>query len=283
MATPLAIVSDSTADIPAPLAEERQIHIAPMHIVWEGRDYLDHIDMSAEEFYARLVSTRIMPTTSQPSLNEYAEAFQQARDATDAEAVVVMTISSKLSGSFNAACEAAKMVDFPVIPVDTFTGSIAHGLAALRLADIRDAGVPLEQAIAFANTIASKTKMIFALDTLEYLYRSGRVSNMQRILGQALQIKPLLHVKDGGISMLEQVRTRKNMMKCLIKVFEQALDRSKPAYIGVLHGGAADDVQVLINQIKQRCQPKSLIVNTVCAPVGVHTGPGALGFAILQE
>ena len=282
MAGPIAIVTDSTADIPAPLAAERRIHVVPMHILWEGRDLRDRIDIDSEVFYTRLVKTRELPTTSQPSPVEFADAFQRARDETDAEAVIALTISSKLSGSYNAALEAIKLVDFPAFVVDTLTGSLAHGLAVLALADARDAGISPEKAADFARQAAARTKMIFALDTLEFLYRSGRISNLRRWIGTALRIKPILHVKDGGIALLEQAHTRRRMLCRLIEIFEQVVDPAKPLHMGVLHGNAIDDMQAFLAEITARWKPARLIQSTVCASIGVHTGPGSLGFAIFQ-
>ncbi len=282
MTTHIAVMTDSTADLPTDLAAQRQICSAPMHIVWEGCDYRDRIDIDPESFYARLVTAREMPTTSQPSLPELVNAYEQARQETGASAVFILTLSSKLSGVYNAAYQAAKLVDFPVHVIDTQTGSIAAGLAALGLADARDAGINVADAVVLARELVQRTKMIFALDTLEYLYRSGRVSSLQRLLGNALRIKPVLHVKDGGIALLEQVRTRQRMLQRLREILDEVIDRSKPIRVGVLHGMVPDDMQAFVDDILRTYNPEVLVQNTVCAPIAVHTGPGSLGFALLQ-
>ncbi|GAB4573560.1 MAG: DegV family protein [Anaerolineae bacterium] len=278
-----AIVTESTADIPPDIAAERQIFTTPMHIYWDGQDLRDGVDIDPVAFYERLATSRSHPTTSQPTLPEFAEIFQKARDVTGAAAVIVMTMSAKLSGTFNAACQAARMMDFPVYPIDSRTGSLAHGLAALALADARDEGIGIQEALRLAQELAAKTRMIFALDTLEYLYRSGRVSNLQRVLGAALQIKPILHVQDGGITLFEQVRTRRRQIKRLFNIFEECVDASRPLHVGVLHGNSFEEMQAFVSEIVSRFNPARLVTNTVCPPVGVHTGPGSLGFAILQR
>lgn len=278
-----AIVTESTADIPPAIAAERQIFTAPMHIYWDGKDLRDGIDIDPIAFYERLVTSRTHPTTSQPSIPEFIETIERARQATRAAAVVVLTMSARLSGTYNAACQAAKQLNFPVLPVDTRTGSLAHGLTALALADARDDGMGAEEGAKLAQRLADRTKMIFALDTLEYLYRSGRVSNLQRLLGAALQIKPILHVQDGGITLLEQVRTRRRQIGRLLKILEELVDPSAPLRIGILHGNSFDEMQEFVDAVKQKWDPIQLVTNTVCAPVGVHTGPGSLGFALLQE
>lgn len=283
MSPQFAIVTESTADIPADIAAERQIVMTPMHICWDGQDLRDGVDIDPITFYKRLSTSRSHPTTSQPTVPEFEEAFRKARELTQAAAVVVLTMSAQLSGTYNAACQAAKRVNFPVFVVDSRTGSLAHGLTALALADGRDKGMDAEEGAGLAQRIAAQTRMVFALDTLEYLYRSGRVSNLQRILGAALQIKPILHVQEGGITLFEQVRTRRRQIKRLLGIFDELVDPSRPLRVGVLHGNSFGEMQEFVDAIKARWNPVQLITNTVCAPVGVHTGPGSLGFAILQD
>lgn len=278
-----AIVTESTADIPPELAVERQILTTPMHIHWNGQDLRDGIDIDPVTFYERLVTSPTHPTTSQPTIPEFIETFERARQVTKAAAVIVLTMSARLSGTYNAACQAAREVSFPVFALDTRTGSLAHGLTALALADARDEGISPEDGIRLAERLAARTRMIFALDTLEYLYRSGRVNNLQRLLGAALQIKPILHVQDGGITMYEQVRTRRRQIARLLKILEELVDSTRPLRIGVLHGNAFEEMQEFVGEVKRRWNPIQLVTNTVCPPVGVHTGPGSLGFALLQE
>lgn len=282
MAVRTAILTDSTADIPPALAQERHIYVVPMQIIWQGETLRDGIDIDAQQFYRRLATTRELPTTSQPAPSTLAEAYRRARDETGAEGVIMLTISARLSGSYNAALEATKMVDFPAHAVDTRTGSIAHGLVALALADARDEGIAPGDAFELAQQLAARTKMIFALDTLEYLHRSGRIDNLRRLIGTALRIKPILHVKDGGIALLEQVRTRKHMLRRLSEIFDEAVDRTRPLRVGVLHGNALEDMQMLVEKIRARWSPLQLVEGTVGVSVGVHTGPGSLGFGILQ-
>jgi DegV family protein with EDD domain len=277
-----AIVTESTADIPPSLAAERQIFTTPMHIYWDGVDLRDGVDIDPIAFYERLTTSRSHPTTSQPTLPEFAETFQRAREVTGAAAAIVLTMSAKLSGTYNAACQAAEMVGFPVYPVDSRTGSLAHGLAALALADARDQGISEQEGVSLAHQLAARTKMVFALDTLEYLYRSGRVSNLKRLLGTALQIKPILHVQDGGITLLEQVRTRQRQIRRLFQLFEEMVDATQPLRVGILHGNSFDEMNEFVTRVTNHFNPIQLVTNTVCAPVGVHTGPGSLGFAILQ-
>ncbi len=173
MTVNFAIVTDSTSDLPAELARERQVYIAPLHILW-GRDhFVDGVTITAQEFYARLANDSEMPTSSQPSPKELADIYKQAVKETGAPAIIVLTISAELSGTFSSAQMAANMVDFPVEIIDLRTVSIASGLGALRLAEARDSGMSLEQACALARSYANRTQLYFIVDTLEYLHRAA--------------------------------------------------------------------------------------------------------------
>ncbi|MBN1966802.1 MAG: DegV family protein [Anaerolineae bacterium] len=278
----VALVTDSTADMPLDLAAERGVHVAPMHVIWDGQDLRDRIDLDSAAFYARLAQSRTLPTTSPPSAQEFADIFQRARDASNAEAVLAFTISSQLSSSYHVAQQAARLVDFPVHAIDTRTGSIAHGLVVLAAADARDRGGGPEEVLRLALDAIMRTQMIFALDTLTYLHRSGRVSGLQRFIGGALQIKPILHVVAGGIALRERVRTRTRLLARLREIFDEVATRDRPLRIGVLHGAAADDLRAFVASLWAAWSPELLVEGTVGASVGIHTGPGSLGFAILQ-
>jgi len=278
-----ALVTDSTSDLPASLAEERRIYVVPMHIMWGERENLrDGIDLPHGAIYERLAREREMPTTSQPSPAEYVDAFRRAREASDAEAVIAMTMSSELSGSYFSAMQASRMVDFPAYAVDSRTGSMALGLAALAVAEARDAGVSVEAALTLAQESAARTHMIFLLDTLEYLYRSGRVDGWKRMLSDVLRIKPLLHVRNGRIDPLEVVRTRRRALERLLQLFGELVDRSKSLRVGVLHGNAPQDLEAFVAEIKARWNPAFLMQGVVSSGIAVHTGPRSLGFAMLQ-
>jgi len=277
-----AIVTDSTSDLPAELARARQIYIAPLHILW-GRDhFVDGVTITAQEFYARLANDSEMPTSSQPSPKEFADIYKQAVKEPGAPAVIVLTISAELSGTFSSAQMAANMVDFPVEIIDLRTASIATGLAVLKLAEARDSGMPLEQACALARSYANRTQLYFIVDTLEYLHRGGRIGGARRLLGTALNIKPLLHVEHGKIEAKESVRTRKRALSRLQEIYGEANDPGRPAHVGIIHANALSDAEALASAIRAIREPDSHLITQISAVISVHTGPGAVGFAVLQ-
>lgn len=282
MKSPIAIVTDSTSDIPHELAAERQIYIAPIHIQWGDKSYRDGIDMSREEFYRRLPVDPIHPSTSQPSPQEFADLFQKARDETDAEAVVAITISKDLSGTHNAAQQALKLVDFPVHLIDSRTTSGALGLHTLAVADQRDAGAPIEEVIARAREYVLRTRATLTIDTLEFLYRSGRVSAARRWIGTLLQIKPILHVKDGKLEALEAVRTRTTALRRMMDLFNSWVDPERPLSIAILYGDTPDVADAYEEELRERWDPRFIMKVIASSAVGVHTGPGAMGLTLFQ-
>jgi DegV family protein with EDD domain len=278
----IALVTDSTCDLPVALAEDRQFYIASLHIMWGQDNLKDRIDIVPEQFFERLAGDSELPTTSQPTPAAFADLYQQAIDETGAEAVLAMTISSDLSGTYASAQQAAKMVDFPVETVDLRTASIATSLSLLRIADLRDQGASLAEATALAQSYATRTKLVFFVDTLEYLHKGGRIGGARRLLGTALNIKPVLHIVNGQIEARESVRTRKRAMNRLIDIFGTEIDPDQPLHVGILHGQAKDDAHRLEEVIQKRWQPDSVLVSEIGSVIGVHTGPGPVGFAILQ-
>ncbi|GAB4573562.1 MAG: DegV family protein [Anaerolineae bacterium] len=282
MSSRVALVLDSTSDIPESIATERQIYVIPLHIIW-GKDTLrDRVDITPAQFYDRLRQDPVLPTTSQPTPSEFAAIYRQAVEETGADSVLTLTISSDLSGTYASAVQAVKMVDFPVQVVDLRSASMATTIPALQVKDALDAGATLQEAAKLAHSLAGRTNLFFTLNTLEYLHKGGRIGGAQRLIGTALNIKPILTVIDGKVEAKESIRTRKRALSRLLDILEEVVDPSKPMQIGILHGQAPEDASWLEDEIRRRYSPERLFKTQVGAVIGVHTGPGAVGFAVTQ-
>ena len=212
----VAIVTDSTSDIPISIAKERRITIVPLHIQWGNESLTDGVDITPAVFYERLPTATVMPTTSQPSAGEFVEKFKQAREQEGADGIVCITLSKAVSGTYASAEAAIGMVDFPVKLVDSRTASLALGYTAMAAADARDQGKSMDEIASIADAAAKRTAILFTCNTLEYLHRGGRIGGAKRFIGTALNIKPILHVKDGQVAALESVRTRKKAVQRLV-------------------------------------------------------------------
>ncbi|MBN2470815.1 MAG: DegV family protein [Anaerolineae bacterium] len=282
MTSRIALVLDSTSDIPAEIAAQHQIAVAPLHIIW-GKDVLrDGIDIIPAEFYTRLANDPELPTTSQPTPAEFARLYKQVIEDTGAESILTLTISADLSGTYTSAVQAKNMVDFPVSVVDMRSVSLGITLPALMVKDALEKGASLEEATTLAGELAARTDLYFTLNTLEYLHKGGRIGGAQRLIGSAFNIKPLLTLVNGKVEPKESIRTRKRALNRLIDLLAERIDESQPFSIGILHGEAPDEAAWLEAEIQQRWQPERLFKTQVGAVIGVHTGPGAVGFAVTQ-
>ena len=274
----IAIVTDSTCDLSPDIAAARGFEIVPLHILWGTRSYTDGVDMTAEMFYERLARDPELPKTSQASPGEIVDKFHQALDKQKADAVVCITLGRHLSGTYASAEAARGLVNFPVELVDTRMVSLALGFIVLAAVDVRDQGGSLEDVVLAAQRAADHSQFIFTLNTLEYLYRGGRIGGARRFIGTALSIKPVLHLKDGEADVLESIRTRRRAVARLVELAAQYKDR-RPLSLGVVHSGAPELADVS-QEMQAILKPDYFLQTLVCPPIGVHAGPGAIGFAV---
>ncbi len=283
MSGKIALVTDSTCDLPPALAAAHAIHIIPQIVIWEGRAYHDGIDLTNNEFYRRLADAAELPQTAPPTPQECAAVFEEARRAAQAEQVVVLLISSKLSGSFVNAQAGARLVDFPVFLQDTQTASIALGFAALAAAAARDAGADVEAVLDAARQARRRTRLYFTVDTLDFLYRGGRIGGARHLIGKALGIKPILTVDDGQVEAAETVRTRARAVTRMLELVTQDVPSGAKVQVAVINGDAEEEALTLIAPVRKQLNPTRLIESSICAALGVHTGPGTLGVSVWWE
>lgn len=279
MSGKVALVTDSTADLPSALAEAKGIHIVPQIVIWEGTAYRDGVDLTNNEFYWRLGEASELPQTAPPSAEDFAAGFEAARRQAHADQVVALVISSKLSQSFVSAQAGARMVDFPVYLQDTQTVTVGLGFAALAAAAARDAGATVEGILAAARQARRQTSMYFTLDTLDFLYRGGRIGGARHLLGTALNLKPILTVTDGQVEAAENVRNRDRAVTRMLDLIEQSIPQGAGVQIAVINGHAEEEALELLTPVRRQFNPVNVIESNICAALGVHTGPGALGLA----
>lgn len=273
-----AIVTDSTCDLPAELIAQHHIEVVCQHILWGGQSYKDGIDIGGASFYERLAREPELPKTSQPSPNEFADAYRRARENNNADSVVCITISKHLSGTYNSAEAGRALVDFPVVVIDSRNVTMALGLIVLAAAEASQRGASADEIVQVANQAADKAHVFFAVNVLEFLHRGGRIGNAQRLIGTALSIKPILTVRDGKVHSAETVRTRKRALARMVDLARCVESGTVQASVIV---GGADDADALANDVQLALSPVRLLRATLCTTLGVHTGPGVVGVAVL--
>jgi DegV family protein with EDD domain len=272
----IALVSDSTADIPPALRDQFNIHIIPQLITWGEETFIDGVDLTTEAFYRRLRTDSDYPQTAQPLAQGIVELFD--RLAVDHEAIVAPVVSADVSGTVNAINTALKLKD-PGIPVHLLdTRCISLGLAyiVLRAAEIREQGGGVEAMLDAAKNMMGRIGIVFTVDNLDALHRGGRIGGATKLLGTALQIKPTLTWEDGHVEPLGRVRTRKKALTCLVQEVQARLDSNQPRVIGVAHADCADEAQLVAAQLQESLSPRMLLVTPITPSIGVHGGTGVI-------
>ncbi len=276
----VALVTDSTSNIPPVVAAERRIYVAPLYVLWGEDSYKDGIDLKEPELFQRMRESTVAPKTSQVSVQDFVSLFEHVQRTEGADEIVCAVISNDLSGTYASAIQAAEQVQVRVHVIDTRQTSWALGFSVLAGADARDAGASSDKILQVIQASAKNSCLLFTVETLEYLRRGGRIGHASYLLGSALNIKPVLELKDGVIHAADKVRTRKRAAEHLIKLAEQHAAGRPVKRLGVIHAEAEDEAQKLLEDAAAQFSPHETFMNYVAAVLGVHIGPGALGLIV---
>jgi DegV family protein with EDD domain len=279
----IAILTDSTANLPVEWIEQYNIQVIPLTIHWGSETYLDGIDLTPNEFYKRLAYRKFLPTTSQPSSQDFLKAFESLADA-GAAGIVVPLISSGISGTVDSARTAAcQFTRVPVEIIDTRITSMGQVMIILAAARAARLGASLKEVKRVADEVVERLHVFFAVDTLEFLHRGGRINGASRYLGTVLEIKPILFFNsEGKIDALERVRTKKKALQRLIALAEQHA-HGCPVHVGIVHANAPQAAQGFRNEVEKRLNCNEILTTEFSPVIGVHVGPGTIGIAFYAE
>jgi DegV family protein with EDD domain len=272
------VVTDSTAYIPSELIVKHGLRVVPLSVVWGNEVLQDGVDILPPQFYARLKTAKVMPSTSQTTPDEFKKLFKPILDAGDS--ILAVLISSKLSGTVDSAVQARE--EFPknrIEIIDTQTTAMALGFCALAAARAVQGGAELAEAAGVARKAMECSGEIFVVDTLEFLRRGGRIGGAAAFLGTALNMKPLLTVQDGKVAALGKVRTKKKATEHMLDLIEQRIGSRRPLRIGTLQAAAEAEALALLEMAKQRFHPEETVLSEVSPVIGTHVGPGTIGLA----
>lgn len=271
----VAIVTDSTSNLPDDYIREHGIRVVPLLVIWEGVTYRDGIDMYPAAFYERLATSRTLPTTSQPSAGAFVEAFQEAGKVS--RDIVAVHISELLSGTIASAKAAAEMLpDLNIHIVDSRSASMGLGFCVMEAVRAAEAGASAQEVAEAVRRLVPRIQVLLTPATLEFLYRGGRIGGAAHLIGTALDIKPILALINGRVEPVERVRTRRKALDRLAElVAQRAGDR--PTHLAVLHTGPMEEAAELRQRLKQRlhCVEDYFLIGP--PTIGAHTGPGTVG------
>ena len=280
----IAVVTDSTAYIPEEALDGLSIPVIPLWLIWGDEHFRDGVDIDPPTFYRRLQKAKTLPTTSQPSAGEFVEFFRRVAAESNTDTIVGVYISSGLSGTIpSAEIAKAQLPELNITTIDSLGASMSLGFVALAAARAATTGKPLNEVIAAAEEVRDQVHILFAVDTLEYLHRGGRIGGAKRLLGTALKIKPLLHLEGGHIEPLAQVRTKRKAIAQMLDIVEERLGGRQMGEVSILEAGNPEEGKVVAQQVKERFGISTVYHAMVSPAIGTHVGPGTVGIAFYAE
>ena len=276
----LALLTDTTATIPMDLIEEYPISEVPQVLIFGEEVLEDRVDIQPTQFYEPLETDPLHPTTSQVTPASFEKVFGKLVE--DGYDILAVLVSPKLSGTVESAKQVKAM--HPDAAIEIFNSeSVAMGLGwqALTAARAAKDGATLAECKEVAEKAKPLTGVVFAVDTLEYLHRGGRIGGGAKFLGTALNFKPILEIRDGGVESVERVRTRKKSLARVIRLVEERIAGRTPLHLATLHAKAEEDARWLLDVGCAHLNPDEKIYAEVSPVVGTHGGPGVVGLAYL--
>jgi DegV family protein with EDD domain len=276
----VAVVTDSTAGIPLENFDQYPLWEAPSVLIFGEETLEDRVDIQPSEFYERLETDPIHPTTSQVTPAYFKKLFGELLD--DGYDILGVFVSPKLSGTVDSANQVKGM--YPDAAIEVFNSeSVAMGLGwqALMAARAAKEGASLAECKEVVEKAKPLTGVVFAVETLEYLHRGGRIGGGAKFLGTALNFKPILEIRDGAIDSVERVRTRKKSLARVIRLIEERIDGRQPLHLATLHAKAEEDARWLLDVGCAHLNPDEKMYAEVSPAVGTHAGPGVVGLAYL--
>ena len=276
----IKVVTDSTSDLPADVAESLGIEVVPLNIHFGPDAYKDRVNLMPDTFYDKLINGNVLPTTSQPSVGEFIEVYE--RLGSDADGIVSVHLSEKLSGTMNSARLASQQAkaECPIEVVDTFQVSMGVGICAMEAAEAANSGGDMNQVKLSARNAVTRSQCFFMLETLEFLQKGGRIGKAQALIGNLLKIRPMLMLQEGEVHPLGRERTRR---KGIAKLVDTVKELAPISGLAVMYSTGQDEAQTLAQNVSKFMiegrEPMMLQIGPV---IGTYAGPDTLGIALIS-
>lgn len=275
------ILTDSTADLPAEVAQELGITVVPLKVFFGDDAYLDGVELDNAGFYQKLAACKDLPSTSQPAPADFQEAFLRLIDE-GADAILAITVSSKLSGTYQSACTARDALEsartVPIEILDSRSVSVGMNYAIQKAARMARDGKSLEELKAYVEDTLARSNILAVLDTLEYVRRGGRIGAASAMLGNMLSFKPIISLKDGEVVPVERPRSRG---KAYARVAQMLAEMGTLEYVAIAESNA--EVGQQLGEALKEVYRGELPIYRLGAVLGTHTGPGTAAIAVVTE
>ena len=275
----LRIVTDGAADMPTGWEKEYDIQVIPINIQFGEKTYLQGVDLSNEGFYRLVEESGKIPKTSQPSPFQFKEFYERVANAGDT--ILSMHVTSKLSGTFESAVSAARELAgrFNIIPIDSASGSAALGMMCREARRMERAGSTAEQIVMRMYQIRKSVQIVLTMDKLDYARMSGRVGTLQAALASALNVKPIIVLKEGMLDMAERVRTRSKAIDRVLEMLKARFEK-EPVNVAAVHARDPESAQALYERAGKVFNTRQHIITELSVAVAANLGPGTVGLII---
>ncbi len=278
----IRIVIDSTADVTQEIIEKHNLKMVPLTVNFGNESYLDKVELTTSMFFDKLTESEKSPTTSQPSPGDFVEAFSEI--LIEGDQILGIFLASELSGTYDSARMAKDMVGSDNIKIidskSVCLGTFSLILEAIELVNQKKS---IDEIVEELENVKDKIVAVAGLDTLKYLEKGGRLSKSQAVIGSLLNIKPIIGIKDGAVSVIDKVRGKNKT----IKWFEEWIEKNNfdlsDKTVLLFHGQSYDQLQVLRKTIEEKYKIKNIIEQEIGAVIGTHAGPGVLGIGFLNK
>ena len=279
----IKVVTDSTCDLPPELVQRWDITVLPCYVHFGDDVYRDGLDLAPDDFYSRLVTSSRLPTTAQPSVNDFLRVYTDL--CSQGHEVLSIHLSAKFSGTLNSATQARESLastspSAHVEIIDSRMTSLGLGLVVLGAALMIQDGAPFAEVVAGVEDSLDRTHCYFLLDTLTYLQKGGRIGKASAFLGSILNIKPILMIKDGEAHPVERARTRERGLRRLVEIIR---DHSPAAQLAILHTTTPEEAESLRERFDDLVPRDEIIMSRFGPTVGTYLGPGALGIGLTSS
>jgi len=280
----IRILTDSGCDLPENIIRENNIEVLPLSVHLGEVDYLDGVDIKSEKMYSDMREGKVYKTSQVPP-SKFKEVFIRCAEKNDT--CIYIGFSSGLSGTFQAATIAKEEVlelypDFDVYTIDTWCASVGFGLVVYKASRMVMEGKRKEDILSKIDFFIKHMEHIFTVESLEYLFRGGRVSRTAAFIGELLDIKPVLNVEKGKLIPLEKVRGRKKSLRRIVDIVGERGVELKNQIIGISHGDCLHEAEKVKEMIEEKYGCKEFLINTVGSVIGAHSGPGTIAVFFLD-
>lgn len=275
----IAWITDSTATLPEEFINANHVYVVPLSIIFGDESYLEGVDITAENFYPKLASSKVLPNTSQPAIGEFVELYKELKGKY--KRGIAIHASSSLTGTYQSSIAASSMAGFEVEVIDSKIGSYPLGQMIYKGVKLQKEGKPYQEIVSYLRTLPEKANLIMSPGSLEQLHKGGRLSTTQAFIGSLIKLKLIVRFDDGKVLLFDKIRTDRKVKEKLFQLFAEASDKVREA--SVIHANIKDTAEQWRDELSS-IYPNISFTTTTFSPVaGTHTGQGTIGLAWIIE